>query len=81
MPEPARTRSLKGYLLLGLAFVTCPCHLPLLLGVLAGTGVAGVLGAYLGVAVVALGVVFIVSLVLGLRYLKPREPETPSLRD
>ena len=26
--SPSPAGSLKGYLLLGLAFVTCPCHLP-----------------------------------------------------
>jgi len=63
----------RGYLLLGLALVTCPCHLPILLLVLAGTGLAGVLSQYFGVAFLALGVVFIASLVLGLKALKGGE--------
>jgi mercuric ion transport protein len=62
--------SLKGYLLLGLAFVTCPCHLPLLLAILAGTGLAGALSQYFGMAFVALSVIFLVSLVLGLKAVK-----------
>ncbi|MBI4562566.1 MAG: mercury resistance protein [Candidatus Rokubacteria bacterium] len=66
--------SLKGYLLLGLAFVTCPCHLPLLLAILAGTGLAGALSQYFGFAFLALTVVFVVSLVWGLRALKSGEP-------
>lgn len=69
-PGPAPPRTVKGYLLLGLAFLTCPCHLPILLAVLAGTGFAGVLSQYLGIAFVALGVIFVVSLVLGLKSLK-----------
>ena len=64
------SRSLKGYLLLGLAFVTCPCHLPLLLAILAGTGLAGVLSQYLGVTALALSVIFLASLLLGLKALK-----------
>lgn len=70
-PGTAPPRSLKGYLLLGLAFLTCPCHVPILLAVLAGTGLASILSQYLGVAVVTLTVIFIGSLVLGLRALKP----------
>lgn len=62
--------SLKGYLLLGLAFVTCPCHLPILLVILAGTGLAGALSQYFGLAFLALSVIFVASLVLGLKALK-----------
>jgi len=76
-PQPpsgaAPPGSLKGYLLLGLAFVTCPCHLPLLLVVLAGTGLAGALSQYFGLAFVALSLIFVVSLVLGLKALKGSE--------
>jgi mercuric ion transport protein len=67
MSKPAAPRSVKGYLLLGLAFVTCPCHLPVLLAVLAGTGLAGALSQYVGLAFLVLSVVFVVSLWLGLR--------------
>jgi len=70
---PAPPGSLKGYLLLGLAFVTCPCHLPLLLAILAGTGLAGALSQYFGLAFVALSVIFVVSLFLGLRALRGGE--------
>lgn len=66
----AAPRSLKGYVLLGVAVVTCPCHLPLLLIVLAGTGLAGALSQYFGVAFFALSVIFLVSLVLGLKAVK-----------
>ncbi|MBI2155088.1 MAG: mercury resistance protein [Candidatus Rokubacteria bacterium] len=70
MTPPPRPRSVKGYLLLGLAFITCPCHLPLLLAVLAGTGLAGALSQYFGVAFVALSLIFLASLVLGLKAVK-----------
>lgn len=73
MTKPARPKSLKGYLLLGLAVLTCPCHLPILLAVLAGTGLAGALSQYVGVAVLALTVIFVASLVLGLRALRAAE--------
>ncbi|MBI4591660.1 MAG: mercury resistance protein [Candidatus Rokubacteria bacterium] len=70
-------RSLKGYLLLGVAFVTCPCHLPLLLAVLAGTGLAGALSQYFGLAFVALSVIFAVSLFWGLKALKGGQQGRP----
>ncbi len=67
---PTAPRSLKGYLLLGLAFLTCPCHLPILLVALAGTGLVGVLSQHLGVTLLTLSVIFVTSLLLGLRALK-----------
>lgn len=74
-PGPSRPRSLKGYALLGLAVVTCPCHLPILLVVLAGTGLAGALSQYLGLAFLALSAIFIPSLYLGMRALKGSAPD------
>jgi mercuric ion transport protein len=62
-----RPRSLKGSLLLGVAVLTCPCHLPILMAVLAGTGLAGLLSEYAGLALLALSLLFVVSLGLGLR--------------
>lgn len=66
MATPTRPKSLKGYLLLGLAVVTCPCHLPILLAILAGTGLAGGLGQYFSVAFLVLTVIFVASLIFGL---------------
>jgi len=76
-----RPRSVKAYLLLGLAFVTCPCHLPLLLAVLAGTGLAGALTRHFGLVFLGLSVVFVASLALGLRALKEVEGGTPPRRE
>lgn len=76
-PEELRSapsRSLKGYFLLGLAFVTCPCHLPILLVVLAGTGLAGAISQHFGLAFLVLSAIFVASLFLGLKALKSREP-------
>jgi mercuric ion transport protein len=73
--------SLKRYFLFGLAFVTCPCHLPILLAVLAGTGLAGALSQYFGLAFLALSVVFVASLSLGMRSLKEAERRPPALRE
>jgi mercuric ion transport protein len=63
----AARESLKAYLLLAVAALTCPCHLPLLLAILAGTALAGALREHFVVAFVVLAIVFIVSLFFGLR--------------
>lgn len=76
-PGPPSSKSLKAYLLLGLAFVSCPCHLPILLAVLAGTGLATALTPYFGMVFLALSVIFGVSLFLGLRLLKGVEQGRP----
>jgi len=73
---PAR-RPFKAYLLLGLAVITCPCHLPLLLAVLAGTALAGALSQYLAVAFVALTGIFVVSLLYGLKAWRQAERREP----
>ncbi len=56
---------MKGYLLLGLAFVTCPCHLPFLVAVLAGTGLAGALSQHVGLAFLVVSAMFVTPLLLG----------------
>lgn len=73
MPAAPSRKPLTAYLLLGLAVVTCPCHLPLVLAVLAGTALAGALSQYLGLAFLVLTAIFVPSLFLGLRALKGSE--------
>lgn len=76
---------LKGFGMLGLAAVACPCHLPILLALLAGTSIGAVLTANLLPVFVVLGVVFVGALALGLRALEagsgracaPQEPRRP----
>lgn len=69
-PDASPRRPLKAYLLLGLAVITCPCHLLLLLAILAGTALAGALTEHVGLLFVALSAIFIPSLWLGLKALK-----------
>ncbi len=70
MTTSAPRTSLTGYVLLGLAVLTCPCHLPILLALLAGTGLAGVVGRHFGLVFGALTAMFLASLWLGLRALR-----------
>ena len=74
MTQAPQSTSRKGYLLLGLAVVTCPCHLPILLALLTGAAVAGIVGQHFGLVFGALTVIFAVSLLLGLRALRPAHP-------
>lgn len=52
----------KHYLSVGLAMLTCPCHLPLLVGVLAGTALGGWFSRYTWVVFAAMLGVFVLSL-------------------
>jgi mercuric ion transport protein len=63
-PQPSPRRGWKAYLSLGIAALTCPCHLPLLLGVLAGT----VLGAWLSQYTLAIFLAMLGVFTLSLLY-------------
>ena len=70
-PRPATGGSrLRGYLLALLAFLTCPCHLPIWLVLFAGSTFGAVLNENLMIAGVILIVVFILSSVGAIRRLK-----------
>jgi mercuric ion transport protein len=60
-------RDWKRVLSLGLAVVTCPCHIPIFLVLLAGTVLGAWLRHYLLVAVLAMSGVFVVTLYYGLK--------------
>ena len=68
-------KSLKGYFLLVAAALTCSCHLPLLLALLAGTGVASFLKQNFWIALLVLTAVFLVLLRGGLQRLKAASRE------
>lgn len=77
----ARPHTLRAYLMLGLAFVTCPCHLPILAVLLAGTGAGAYLRQNLALSAAAMTALFVTSLVLGFRWIAPggrgTAPECP----
>jgi mercuric ion transport protein len=61
--EPAEvSRPLTGYLWGGLAVLSCPCHLPILAIVLAGTGAGVFLGEHGAIVAIALTGLFVLSL-------------------
>lgn len=71
MRNPSSSRSLKGWVLLVTGFLTCPCHLPLLAAIFAGTALGGFLWEYLPVLLPVTGLYFIVALIVGLKLLAP----------
>ncbi|KKL87730.1 hypothetical protein LCGC14_1931780 [marine sediment metagenome] len=59
---PSETRKpLIGYLWGALAVLTCPCHLPILAVVLAGTTAGAFIGEHWGVSAIALTGLFVLS--------------------
>lgn len=44
-----------------IAFLTCPCHLPIRLALVSGTALAGAISDHIGVTVAAFTVLFIAS--------------------
>lgn len=56
----------------GLAVLACPCHLPLLAALLAGTTAGAVIGEYRATAVVAATGLFALFLTQAIRALKRR---------
>lgn len=66
--EPAQeTPHWRGYAWGVLAALTCPCHLPILAAVLAGTTLGAFIGDHWGVAAVALAALFFLSLARAIR--------------
>ncbi|MBW4048597.1 MAG: broad-spectrum mercury transporter MerE [Proteobacteria bacterium] len=60
MKKAART-GITGYLWTGVAVLVCPCHLPLLIGALAGTTVGALVSNHWVVALFSLATLFFFS--------------------
>lgn len=65
-----------GWLLLGTAFLACPCHLPLTLGLLAGLTGTGAVGGFFsrnpGLVVAIASAYFVLALAIGVAILLGR---------
>ncbi len=61
--------SAKGYLMIISALLFCPCHLPILVAVLAGTAVGAALGDYQGLLVPVMAAYFVAALFIGVRWM------------
>ena len=70
---PSEThKPITGYLWGALAVLTCPCHLPILAIVLAGTTAGAFIGEYWGIAALTLTGLFVLSVTRLLRAFKDR---------
>lgn len=69
MKPTQEKRTLKGYLLLITAFITCPCYLPLILALLGGTALGGFIAANQTLIFVVALVYFLFALIFGLKIL------------
>jgi mercuric ion transport protein len=65
--SPRPSSRWRGYAWGVLAALTCPCHLPILAAVLAGTTAGAFIGDHWGVAAVALAGLFFLSLARAIR--------------
>jgi len=65
--DPTARQRISAYLFTALALVTCPCHLPILLALLAGTTAGAYLSEHWGIAALALTALFALSLTRAVR--------------
>lgn len=66
------SKGLTGKFLLGAAFFTCPCHLPIYIILFGGTALGGYLSENIVLAAGALTAVFLFSLLTGWKMVKAR---------
>lgn len=65
--KPTARQRISAYLFAALALATCPCHLPILLALLAGTTAGAYLSEHWGIAALALTALFVLSVTRALR--------------
>lgn len=74
---PRRKNGRGGYLLLITATLTCPCHLPFLLALTAGTTLGSILSRHLWLAALLLAIYFLGALHFGLKRLDKEKWDPP----
>ncbi|WP_454864737.1 broad-spectrum mercury transporter MerE [Pseudomonas rhizophila] len=70
--ESSKVSRWRAYTWGVLAALTCPCHLPMLALLLSGTAAGGFVSEHMGVAVLALAVLFCLFLRAALRAFRER---------
>ncbi|MBI3780839.1 MAG: hypothetical protein HY278_07275 [candidate division NC10 bacterium] len=76
-PGPRGKGGAGGYLLLITAALTCPCHLPILLALTAGTVIGSVLSRHLWLAGLLLTICFVGALYFGLKRINKEKLDYP----
>jgi mercuric ion transport protein len=74
--EPSAVRGVTTFIMGTIAFLTCPCHLPILLLLLSGTAAGAALAAHTGTALLILLAVFASSAYATWRLLDNGEQDT-----
>jgi H+/Cl- antiporter ClcA len=74
----AHRRCIIGYTLLGMAFALCPCHLPIVLFLLAGTAIGALLLENFSMIMLLAAALFLVLLITGILLIRESTPETKS---
>lgn len=65
-----RSRKLAGNVLFASALVTCPCHLPWIMALIAGTALGGIVSRHWALIWIASAVYFLIAFPLSLKLLK-----------
>ena len=68
-------QTLKGYVSLGIATLTCPCHVPIFLAVLGGTAAGAFLSDNLLLFILGLTAIFLLTLFRGLKVINKKTEE------
>ena len=76
-PLPRGKGGAGGYLLLITAALTCPCHLPILLALTAGTVIGAVLSRHLLLTALLLTMYFVGALYFGLKQINKEKVGHP----
>ncbi len=66
-------KGLMGKVMLGAAFLTCPCHLPIYLVLFGGTALGGYLTENMALVAGVLTAAFLISLLTGIKMVKARK--------
>ena len=67
------TQRIKGYALLATAVVTCPCHIPIIAAIFAGSALGSVISAHYLLSFIILGLYFSGAIFYGMRLLARNE--------
>jgi mercuric ion transport protein len=74
-------KAARGYLAVVSAVVLCPCHLPLLAAIFAGTALGTVLAEHAGLLFPLMAGYFVVALAFGLKWMTSDKPSACPVPD
>ncbi len=81
LPGAAPPHRWKRGLSFGIAALACPCHLPIVVGLLAGTTLGGWMYQHMFIVTLAMLGIFVLALLYGLRSFNRWQVATPDHRE